>query len=314
MRELRILLPDEGEPLVSMEFGLEHGARRYVQALLGGVDQKVLFPGETEPSSVWNAIEQAFNQVLARRVEAPLSDPPEPAAVVPREEHVYADGALIRESLSLTHPNAGGLRALLAKHVRVAGVDPVSPVIFVGRTAKGKHYKDDTLNVYYSGHVKAETLAQFGLTSADIVHYNNTYFGLKVHLSTSATGLRLLDLKVQDYLPLPVPAWVTLVDLRFGIARHFGLNEETADVYFDTWRHDEAADWCKTVGQRPPAPDGALKGIHTYGVTYNRHTKAIGKVKVYKWSKNFVDGIADLHPKATRWMLQKWSKQTLSLT
>ena len=110
------------------------------------------------------------------------------------------------------------------------------------------------------------------------------------------------------------PAWVTLVDLRFGIARHFGLNEETADVYFDTWRHDEVADWCKTVGQRPPAPDGALKGIHTYGVTYNRHTKAIGKVKVYKWSKNFVDGIMDLHPKATRWMLQKWSKQTLSLT
>ena len=61
-------------------------------------------------------------------------------------------------------------------------------------------------------------------------------------------------------------------------------------------------------------PGGALKGIQTYGVTYNRHTKTIGKVKMYKWSKNFVDGIMDLHPKATRWMLQKWNKQTLSLT
>lgn len=307
------MFPDEGEPLVSMEFALPEGAR-YVQALLGGVDQKVVFPGEDAPSSVWNAIEQAFNQVLARRVEAPLSDPPEPAVVVPREEHVYADGGRIRESLSLTHPNAEPLRELLAKYVRVPGVDPVQPVIFVGRTAKGKHYKDDTLNVYYNGHVKTETLAAFGLTSADIASYNNTYYGLKVHLSTGETGLRLLDLKVQDYLPLPVPEWVTLMDLRFGIARHFGVNDETADVYFDTQRHDDVAAWCKSVGQKAPAPAGLLKGIHTYGVTYNRVTQKIGKCKVYVWSKNFVDGITDLHPKATRWMLQKWTKQTLSLT
>lgn len=313
MKELRIMFPAEGEPLVSMEFSLPDGAR-YVQALLGGVDQKVVFPGCIEPSSVWNAIESAFNRVLARRVEMPLSDPPELVLPVPRDEHVYADGDLIRESLSLTHPNAGPLRELLATRVRVSGVDPVGQVIFVGRTSKGPHYKDDTLNVYYNGRVKNETLAQFGLTAADLVHYNNTYYGLKVHLSTGETGLRLLDFKVQDYLPLPVPEWVALTDLRFGIARHFGINTEIADVYFDTERHDEVTAWCDSMKQKTPAPAGVLEGVHTYGVTYDRTTQQINKVKVYVWSKNFADGIADLHPKATRLMLEKWSKRTLSLT
>lgn len=309
------MFPEGGEPLLSAEYVVD-GVTQYAQAQLGAVDHGVLLPGQDSPTPAWALVVEHFNAVLARRFVSPLLEPdagdaPAPPGP-PREERVFVEGQQIRESLSLTHPRAGDLQALVFEHCALPGIDPPNErVIFAGLTPAGEHYAEPTLNVYFSGTVRPATLAHFGLP--DAVGFNQTYYGVKVLLGSGKAALRLLDLNVEKYLPLPVPTWVELPDLRYGIARHFGAaSTDTVDVYFETDRHAEVATWCEGLGLTPPM-DGPT-GLLTYGVTFDRRTKAIDKVKVYLWDETFREKARVANLDVVRRMLERWTRPTLDLT
>jgi hypothetical protein len=313
IKEVRIAFPDDGAPLVSVEVALPNGGAQYAQARLGGRDETVILPGESAPTSILEVVSGELNRLLAARIVAPWDEPTaqDAAPAPPREEDVWVGGAQIRRSLSLSHPDAAPLRALLEQHVRVPGVDPTGGVVFVGTTEAGALYPERTLNVYYRGDVPEATRVHFAMP--EMAQRNRYYFGLKVHLNTGAVALRVLDHDVEAHLPLPVPPFVELPGLRFGIARHYGPHSAAlADAYFETDRHADVATWCASIGQ--PAPKSGLTGSRCYGVTWDVGTGQVQKVKVYVWSEQFSSDSQPVNLTWTRQMLQNWKRSTLRLT
>ena len=314
VREVRILIPDDGPALASFEY-VDGGVGRYVQALVGGSDNVFLDPDTGEKRSVMDAVVDLFAGLLEQHVQQPLTPLPEPPPVqTPEvrvlEEQVWCAGKVIRESVSLGHPDAP-VDAIKA-HSNLPGVGDVSRfTIFAGATKKGPLYPDDTLNVYYATMATAELREAFGVpTDLDI---NRTYFGMKYHLSTGERALRLLDLNVANYVPLPAPDEVSIVDVRFGVARHFGAGlDDFADLYFVTSDHRAVAQWCERIGQPVPKPGETEPA--TYGVTWHLSTGEVHKVKLYQWSNEFVMGSMQHHVRWNTEIMRRWKRRTPRLS
>lgn len=309
IRELRVVFPEGEDPIISLEFSLPNGAGRYRQAQMGKFDDAITLPNG-EKTTVSELIEAVFCRILEARIRTPFL----PAETAPpgtvREEEVWAGGKLTRRSISPGHKDFAQLRDLITAHLTgLPGLDPTSRIIFAGLSRKGGLYTDDELNVYYGSAPPPELLAYFKVP--DPARYNQTYFGVKARLHTGEKALRLLDMDVQDYVPLPVPPPVKLTDLRYGIARHFGYNENLADVYFECDDSSIVDGWCTSLSVPPPAPPS--KNGNTYGVTWDVGTKQVVKVKLYVWDAQYIEFSSKYHSIWASQMLQRWKRSGFDL-